>query len=135
MGLEIPTGAKDRGGSPDHLHPSSTEQERRPGLQRSQSGTKKVGSGEQNNTTHRASGEVWQSQAARRRGGTAVVRRKNGSLETVVTEEDEDGIGDSDGSKGPRGLTGPSAPLEYGTGEKTRTAAVPIGDEAWQSQV
>ncbi|KAJ1087957.1 hypothetical protein NDU88_001116 [Pleurodeles waltl] len=70
----------------------------------------------------------------RRENGTsemAVVRRENGTSETAIArrEEDEDGIGKPDGSEGPRELTGPSAPLECGIGEKTRTAAVPIGEE------
>ncbi|KAJ1163106.1 hypothetical protein NDU88_003569 [Pleurodeles waltl] len=68
-------------------------------------------------------------QAARRRRRTVVVRRENGSSETAIAEEDEDGIGKSDGSEGPREPTVPSALLECGAGEKTRTAAVPIGGE------
>ncbi|KAJ1081298.1 hypothetical protein NDU88_001480 [Pleurodeles waltl] len=71
------------------------------------------------------------TQAALRRGRTVVVRRENGTSETAIArrEEDEDGIGKPDWREGPRELTGPSAPLECGTGAKTRTAALPIGNE------
>ncbi|KAJ1148195.1 hypothetical protein NDU88_001032 [Pleurodeles waltl] len=70
-------------------------------------------------------------QAARRRRRTAVVKGENRTSEMAIgrREEDEDGIEKPDGSKGPRELTGPSAPLECVLEEKTTTAAVPIGDE------
>ncbi|KAJ1089171.1 hypothetical protein NDU88_002322 [Pleurodeles waltl] len=68
-------------------------------------------------------------QAARRKGRTAVVRRGDGSLEMALPEEDEDGMGKAEGNEVLRGLTGPPAPLECGAREKTRTAAVPLGDE------
>ncbi|KAJ1190772.1 hypothetical protein NDU88_000091 [Pleurodeles waltl] len=59
----------------------------------------------------------------------AVVQRGDRSLETALPEDDEDGIGKSEGNKVSRGLTGPPAPLEYGPREKTRTAVVPLGDK------
>ncbi|KAJ1086634.1 hypothetical protein NDU88_006750 [Pleurodeles waltl] len=64
-------------------------------------------------------------------GETAIARRENGTTEMAIArrKEDEDGTENPDGSEGPRELTGPSAPLECGMGEKNRTAAVPIGDE------
>ncbi|KAJ1118610.1 hypothetical protein NDU88_006800 [Pleurodeles waltl] len=68
-------------------------------------------------------------QAARRKGRTAVVRRGDGSFETALPEEDEDGIRKAEGNELSRGLPGPPAPLECGAREKTRTAAVPLGDE------
>ncbi|KAJ1090404.1 hypothetical protein NDU88_003536 [Pleurodeles waltl] len=69
--------------------------------------------------------------AARRRRSTAVVKEENRTSETAISrkEEDKDEIGRPGGSEGPRELTGPSAPIECVPEEKTRTAAVPIGDE------
>ncbi|KAJ1192005.1 hypothetical protein NDU88_001317 [Pleurodeles waltl] len=57
------------------------------------------------------------------------MRRCNGRFETASPEEAEDEFGRIDGSKEPRGLLGPSTPLECGTERKTRTAAVPIRDK------
>ncbi|KAJ1190359.1 hypothetical protein NDU88_007097 [Pleurodeles waltl] len=70
-------------------------------------------------------------QALHREKGKMIVRREVGTttMEEGDREEDEDGIELPDGSGRPRDLTGPSAPLECGRGEKTRTAAVPIGDK------
>ncbi|KAJ1170890.1 hypothetical protein NDU88_002761 [Pleurodeles waltl] len=70
-------------------------------------------------------------QASRWGEEKAIVRGEDGTTMTEEgdREEDEDGIETPDRSGRPRDLTGPSAPLECGRGEKTRTAAVPIGDE------
>ncbi|KAJ1088873.1 hypothetical protein NDU88_002027 [Pleurodeles waltl] len=59
------------------------------------------------------------------------VRREDGTTtsEEGEQEKDEDGIEPPDGSGRPRDLTGPSAPLECGRGEKTRISEVPMGDE------
>ncbi|KAJ1150022.1 hypothetical protein NDU88_002820 [Pleurodeles waltl] len=68
------------------------------------------------------------SQVAHWRGRMVGVRRRIGSFVTASTEEAEDEFGRFYRIQEPRGLPVPSAPLECGTGEKTRTAAVPIRD-------
>ncbi|KAJ1144911.1 hypothetical protein NDU88_011205 [Pleurodeles waltl] len=68
-------------------------------------------------------------QASRLEDGKAIVRREDGitTTEEGDREEAEDRIETPDGRGRPRDLTGPSAPLECGRGEKTRNSAVPIG--------
>ncbi|KAJ1101456.1 hypothetical protein NDU88_006524 [Pleurodeles waltl] len=70
-------------------------------------------------------------QASRRGEEKAIVRREDGTttMEEDDREEDEDGIETLMGAEDQGFSQGPSAPLECGRGEKTRTAAVPIGDE------
>ncbi|KAJ1174000.1 hypothetical protein NDU88_005824 [Pleurodeles waltl] len=70
-------------------------------------------------------------QAVHRRSKTAVVKEENRTSDKAISrgEEDEDNIGRPDESEGPRELTEPSAPFECVPEERTRTVAVPIGDE------
>ncbi|KAJ1142925.1 hypothetical protein NDU88_009237 [Pleurodeles waltl] len=69
------------------------------------------------------------SQVAQQRKEKAGVRRRIGSVGTASTEDAKDELGRFARIQEPRGLPVPSAPLECGTGEKTRTAAVPTRDE------
>ncbi|KAJ1152213.1 hypothetical protein NDU88_004990 [Pleurodeles waltl] len=69
------------------------------------------------------------SQVAQQRRETAGVRKRIGSVGTASTEDAEDEFGRFARIQEPRGLLVPSAPLKCGTGEKTRTAAVPTRDK------